>query len=78
MVRIAIVDDEKSCRDILCNYAKEFEKESAEQLSVKEFDNGMDFLEQYKKGKFERVLMDIAMQNMNGLQTAEQNGRAHV
>lgn len=69
MYQIAIVDDEREAADNLTDCLTTYTQETGDTFKVKYFKNGLDFLDNYKKG-FDVVFMDIGMPHLNGLDTA--------
>ena len=69
MLRIAIVDDNDTDREIITDALGRFETEENEHFSITEFHDAMDFLEQ-RKMDFQMVFMDIQMPYMDGLEAA--------
>ena len=69
MLRIAIVEDNDSDREIIADALGRFETEENEHFSITEFHDAMDFLEQ-RKMDFQMVFMDIQMPYMDGLEAA--------
>ena len=65
MTKILIVDDEKSIRKTLREIL-EYEK-----YQVEEAKDGMDCLAKFKRGKFDVVILDIKMPNLDGMETLE-------
>lgn len=70
MIKIAIVEDDKSDQQILNNYLLRFQEENREALSISICNDGLDFLE-FASDTFDIVLMDIEMPFMNGLSVAK-------
>lgn len=66
MLRIAIVEDNDTDREIITDALGRFETEENEHFSITEFHDAMDFLEQ-RKMDFQMVFMDIQMPYMDGL-----------
>ena len=69
MLRIAIVEDNDTDREIITDALGRFETEENEHFSITEFHDAMDFLEQ-RKMDFQMVFMDIQMPYMDGLEAA--------
>lgn len=70
MIRIAIVEDEETYRNLLLNYLHNYEQEYGEHFQVVTFEDGMDILESNFQ-VFDIILMDIQMKHLNGMKTAE-------
>ncbi len=70
MVRIALVEDDDSCRRELMEYLDRFAQESGERFSVAAFTDGAEIAEGYTAG-YDIILMDIAMSYMDGMSAAE-------
>ena len=65
MAHILVIDDEKSIRNTLKDIL-EYEK-----FSVDLAEHGAEGLEKYKQGKYDIVLCDIKMPEMDGLEVLE-------
>jgi len=65
MTKILIVDDEKSIRKTLREIL-EYEK-----YEVTEAQDGMECLAKFKRAKFDVVILDIKMPNLDGMETLE-------
>ena len=65
MTKVLIVDDEKSIRKTLREIL-EYEK-----YKVEEAVDGMDCLAKFKRDKFDVVILDIKMPNLDGMETLE-------
>ncbi len=70
MVRIALVEDDDSCRRELMEYLDRFARESGERFSVAAFTDGAEIAEGYT-ANYDIILMDIAMTYMDGMSAAE-------
>lgn len=71
MIQIAIVEDDKHQTELLKKYITRYEKESGQNFQVHVFQDGEDIVENYS-GKYDIILMDIEMQFMDGMTTAEE------
>jgi DNA-binding LytR/AlgR family response regulator len=69
MINIAVVEDDKASANVLLTYIDKYRLESLEKITVSLFDNGINFLDEYKS-QFDVVFMDIEMPHMNGIETA--------
>ena len=63
MLRIAVCDDEKEMREIICGFLKNYPKVEA----IDCFECGEAFLQ--KRGHYDLVFLDIDMSGMDGLET---------
>ena len=71
MIQIAIVEDDKHQVQLLQKYIARYEQESEQNFHVNVFQDGEDIVENYS-GKYDIILMDIEMQFMDGMTTAEE------
>lgn len=71
IINIAVVEDEQQQILNYQNYLDRFQKERKITVKTHYFNDGLFFLEQYHQNEFDIVLMDIAMPQMNGLETAK-------
>lgn len=71
MIRIAIVEDDKNYIETLKKYILRYEEESNQRFHVMTFQDGEDIVENYK-AEYDIILMDIEMQFMDGMTTAEE------
>lgn len=71
IINIAVVEDEQQQILNYQNYLDRFQKERKITVKTHYFNDGLLFLEQYHQNEFDIVLMDIAMPQMNGLETAK-------
>ena len=71
MVRIAIVEDDQACADILLEYLARYEKESGTGIQCTRFEDGEDIAVDYK-AQYDIILMDVEMQFMDGMSAAEE------
>lgn len=70
MIRIAVVEDEKTYQDKLKEYIKRFEGECGQSFQITFFKDGLDIVDDYKP-IWDIILMDIKMKHMDGMETAE-------
>ena len=71
MVRVAIVEDNKRDADILNQYIKRFaEQKNYEEIIVDCYDNGFQFIADYK-AVYDIIFLDIEMPQMDGRELAE-------
>ena len=72
-MNIAIVDDEKAELDAAESYLKSYMREnwSEIEVNIQIFSSAKEFLNVFKVGAFQLVMLDIIMPEINGLQTAQ-------
>ena len=70
MIRIALVEDDPSCKEQTVNYADRYAKENGVEVKIDCFGDGLEFLEKYSSD-YTVVFMDIEMPYMNGLSVAK-------
>lgn len=71
-MRIAVIDDQKSDREYLSSMINAvLADEGSDACCVEEYESGRDFLAHFKKDKYDLVFLDIYMDVMNGIETAE-------
>lgn len=70
MIQIAIVEDDANYQEQLLNYLHRYEEEHGEQLQPSVFSDGLDIIEA-NLSAIDIILMDIQMQNMDGMKAAE-------
>lgn len=70
MIRVAIVEDEQSYAIQLQQYIERYSKECGDEIQYLWFSDGDEILENYKT-PFDIILLDIQMQFMDGMTTAE-------
>lgn len=68
-LRVAIVDDEQSCRDQLKDYIGRFSKQWQVEFEVTSFSIGTDIVEHYRPG-WDIILLDIRMAGIDGMEAA--------
>lgn len=71
MIRFAIAEDELLFQKQLTEYLAQYGKERELEISVTVYSDGMNLLESYR-GQYDVILMDIQMQNLDGMATAQQ------
>lgn len=70
MFHIVICDDEKEFITDLQNLLYKYEKESGNEFCISEFRDGSELLQNYQSD-FDLIFMDIQMEKLDGLKTAE-------
>ncbi len=70
MIRVAVVEDEEQYREEFLSYLKRYEKESGQHFRISVFTDGDEITEGYQ-ADYDLILMDIAMQFMDGMTAAE-------
>lgn len=70
MLYIAIVEDEAHYAELLENYIHRYESETLHQFHIVHYSDGEEIAESYSRG-LDIILMDIQMQNMDGMTAAE-------
>lgn len=71
MIRLALVEDDTTCRKELRAYIERYEREAGEKFAIKEFTDGDEIAVDYKPD-YDIILMDIEMRFMNGMMAAEE------
>jgi len=69
MLKVAVVENDKSDADILISYLKRYEKERSSPFDVVSFCDAVSFLEEYRP-VYDIVFMDIDMPYLNGMNAA--------
>ncbi|MBQ4648684.1 MAG: response regulator transcription factor [Clostridia bacterium] len=70
-MRIALVDDEKTQKELLKTYiGKELSSLGDKGYKISEFDSGESFLESFKEGLFDLIILDIYMGKLTGMEVA--------
>lgn len=77
MIRIAVVDDEKAMRDMVCKCINEVIEENIS-VEISDYPSGESFLEQIMNGeRFDILLTDIQMSEMNGMELGKEIRKAN-
>ena len=71
MMNIALVEDNETDTKHISNLLYDYEKQNKLALSIDCFTDGRAFLESFEKYKYSIVFMDIYMESMNGIETAQ-------
>lgn len=69
MLKIGVVDDDSAHLELMSSFLKKYCMEEKLEYSLSEFQNGMNFVEDYN-GELDIVFLDIEMPHMNGLEAA--------
>ena len=70
MINVAIVEDDEMYIDKLREYLIRFGRENGKEFAVSVFNDGSQIVEKYK-ADFHIILMDIKMEDMDGLEAAK-------
>lgn len=68
-MKIAIVDDEKEQRELLCTFCDQYAKETGAKITTKVYESSDDLLLEYKVF-FDIIIFDIDMPGTNGMEAA--------
>ncbi|MDO5405749.1 MAG: LytTR family DNA-binding domain-containing protein [Eubacteriales bacterium] len=71
MLNVAVVDDEKSCTELLISYLAQFAAEKKREIHTEVFYSGEELLNRYQP-QYDIILLDIEMGEMDGMETARQ------
>lgn len=69
-MNIAIIDDLKEDRQLLCSYLKQYYDKHATLANIKSFETAEDFLACFMTKVYDLIFLDIYMDNMNGIELA--------
>lgn len=72
MIKVAILDDDKTALMISTSAVEAFLKEKNAEYRLFSFSNPLNFLASAKEEKFDLSFLDIDMPEMNGLEVANQ------
>lgn len=70
MIRIGLVDDDWDHLQLLKTFIRQYEKEEGVGFHVEEYQNGLNFVEDYD-GTLDVVFLDIEMPHMDGMTAAK-------
>nr|MCM0167141.1 LytTR family DNA-binding domain-containing protein [Paeniclostridium ghonii] len=70
-LKIAICDDEKIYRDTVKSYIAKFSKPIGTSINVFEYDSGIKLLDDISDKNFDLIILDIVMDEMDGIDTAK-------
>ena len=70
MLRVAIVEDEAECREVLRDMISRYAEEQQTQIRVQEFSDGSELVDNYKPD-YDILLLDIEMPHLDGMKAAE-------
>ena len=69
MIRIGVVDDEKTSQDLIVEYLGRYEAEHDVTFSVRTFSDGSEIIAGYRP-EFDIIFLDVQMSVLDGLETA--------
>lgn len=72
ILKIAVVEDDKTQQENTVSLLENYAKEHDYVFSFSVFDNAFLFLQEFKKGLFDIVFMDINMPGINGLDASKE------
>ena len=72
MLRVAIVEDSVSDRELLRQYLSQFSQETGENCDVSTYTDGVTLLEKFRPGLYDLILMDIQLPHLDGMSTARE------
>ncbi|MBS6644989.1 MAG: response regulator transcription factor [Clostridiaceae bacterium] len=70
MIRIGLIDDDLDHLRLMKSFLTQYEKEEKVNFSVKEFNDGLNFVEDYD-GNLDVIFLDIEMPHMDGMTAAK-------
>ncbi len=70
-MKIAICDDLRFDRTLLCEYIMQYAKNTFINIEVVEFDSGEQMLSSFSEEKYKIVFLDIYMKGIDGVEVAE-------
>ena len=69
-MNIALVEDDAATREKTAGYCRRFQKETNEQIRIREFSDGKELVDHYDPS-IDLIFLDIEMKEMNGMEAAE-------
>lgn len=70
MIRIGLIDDDLDHLRLMKSFLTQYEKEEKVNFSIKEFNDGLKFVEDYD-GNLDVIFLDIEMPHMDGMTAAK-------
>lgn len=70
MIRIGLIDDDLDHLRLMKSFLTQYEKEEKVNFSIKEFNDGLNFVEDYD-GNLDVIFLDIEMPHMDGMTAAK-------
>lgn len=70
MIRVAIVEDEKDCMEVLKDYLRKYSAKTGTKFSIDWFANGVNFIGNYEP-VYDVIYMDILMPHLDGMEAAK-------
>ena len=72
MLQVAIVEDSLSDQKLLHQYLQKFSQETGEDCTISSFDDSISFLEEFRPGHYDLILLDIQLPHLDGMDTARE------
>lgn len=69
-MKIAICEDNKSCRKSLINNILIYSKNNNLNIDIAEFEDGTEILNNFKQNEYNIIFLDIYMKSLDGIETA--------
>ena len=69
-MKAAIIEDEKTHRDLLSSYIEAWGKKTKDPVFIKEYENAASFLFDWEDLEFDILFLDIQMPGMDGMELA--------
>jgi DNA-binding LytR/AlgR family response regulator len=70
MIKVAVVEDDETCSNLIVSFIKKYGRENSQEFAVTSYEDGYDIAEHYDDS-YDVIFLDIEMKIMNGLEAAE-------